>query len=296
MSGNRVFIGRLPRGSREQDIEKFFSRCGRIRGIMLKRGYAFVDFRTDRDASDAVHDMNGRSMRGERMTVEIASGRQRKGSRDQKHRSSSARNDASSNGEYQIVVENLSSRISWKDFKDMIRREDIEVVHVDAHKLHKHQGIVKFRTHSDLKRAIKKFQNREIEGRRLEITETRSGSRERSGSRDSLDRNPPSKKRYRSRSASSVSLSPRPKRKAGTPTSDSGSAEKEALNPKDNPPYRREGVVSQASRSNSRRISTPDGKSSPGTSSSRSSTPARSKNASSSSSGSESPPKTPDSP
>lgn len=40
--GSRVYIGRLPYGVRERDIERFFRGFGRIREILLKNGYGFV--------------------------------------------------------------------------------------------------------------------------------------------------------------------------------------------------------------------------------------------------------------
>lgn len=41
-SGSRVYVGHLPYGVRERDIEKFFKGFGRIREILLKNGYGFI--------------------------------------------------------------------------------------------------------------------------------------------------------------------------------------------------------------------------------------------------------------
>ena len=38
----RVYLGRLPYGTREDDIRKFFRGFGRLREINLKNGYGFV--------------------------------------------------------------------------------------------------------------------------------------------------------------------------------------------------------------------------------------------------------------
>ena len=38
----RVFLGRLPHGIRESEIERFFKNCGRIRDINVKTGFAFI--------------------------------------------------------------------------------------------------------------------------------------------------------------------------------------------------------------------------------------------------------------
>ena len=39
---HRIYLGRLPYGTREKDIEKFLQGCGRIRDINLKNGFGFV--------------------------------------------------------------------------------------------------------------------------------------------------------------------------------------------------------------------------------------------------------------
>ncbi|VDN37619.1 unnamed protein product [Gongylonema pulchrum] len=66
--GSRVYVGRLSYRAHERDIERFFRGYGRITEILLKNGYAFVEFADRRDAedADAVHDLNGRTMLGDR--------------------------------------------------------------------------------------------------------------------------------------------------------------------------------------------------------------------------------------
>jgi len=41
-SGSRIYIGHLPYGVRERDIERFFKGFGRIKEILLKNGYGFI--------------------------------------------------------------------------------------------------------------------------------------------------------------------------------------------------------------------------------------------------------------
>ena len=38
----RVYLGRLPYGTRESDVKKFFRNYGKLREINLKNGYGFV--------------------------------------------------------------------------------------------------------------------------------------------------------------------------------------------------------------------------------------------------------------
>jgi arginine/serine-rich splicing factor 4/5/6 len=84
----RVYIGRLAYSVRERDIERFFRGYGRIVDVLLKNGYGFVvsialtlvgslfyllfissplqEFDDYRDADDAVYELNGKDLCGER--------------------------------------------------------------------------------------------------------------------------------------------------------------------------------------------------------------------------------------
>jgi arginine/serine-rich splicing factor 4/5/6 len=49
-TGTRVYVGKLSYDVRERDIEKFFKGYGRVREILMKEGFAFVEFDDYRDA------------------------------------------------------------------------------------------------------------------------------------------------------------------------------------------------------------------------------------------------------
>lgn len=221
---SRVFVGGLTYKVRERDLEKFFKKYGRIREISMKNGYAFVEFDDHRDAEDAVYELNGRDLLGERITVERARGTPR-GSDMYRDRSRGGgrgygggrrRDDTPRGGagrdkygpptrtEYRVIVENLSSRCSWQDLKDFMRKAG-EVTYADAHKQAPNEGIVEFASYSDMRTAIDKLDDTELNGRRIRIVEDRGGKRNnRSASRSR------SRSRRRSESHSkSRSKSPR---------------------------------------------------------------------------------------
>ena len=74
MMSSRVYVGGISHRARESDVEYFFRKYGKLREISLKNGFAFLEFDDYRDADDAVYDLNGKELMGERVTVEIARG------------------------------------------------------------------------------------------------------------------------------------------------------------------------------------------------------------------------------
>lgn len=128
MSGCRIFIGRLSPSAREKDVERFFKGYGRIRDIDLKRGFGFVEFDDPRDAEDAVYELDGKELCNERVTIEHArvrlrGGRGRGGGAGggrfsdrygRGSQNSRSRNPPPMRTENRLIVENLSSRVSWQ--------------------------------------------------------------------------------------------------------------------------------------------------------------------------------------
>lgn len=38
----QIYVGRLPRGLYERDLEDIFTKFGKIKSLLLKRGFAFI--------------------------------------------------------------------------------------------------------------------------------------------------------------------------------------------------------------------------------------------------------------
>ncbi|XP_062897353.1 serine/arginine-rich splicing factor 6-like [Mobula hypostoma] len=215
----RVYVGRLSYQVREKDLERFFKGYGKLLEVDLKNGYGFVEFEDSRDADDAVYELNGKELCGERIIVEHARGPRRDGSYGGygSGRSSSGygyrRNGREKYGppvrtEFRLIVENLSSRCSWQDLKDFMRQAG-EVTYADAHKQRMNEGVIEFRSYSDMKRALDKLDGSEINARKIRLVEDRprnrrssSGSRSRSRSRSRRHSRSRSRRSSRSRSRS----------------------------------------------------------------------------------------------
>ncbi|CAH0559159.1 unnamed protein product [Brassicogethes aeneus] len=198
----RVYVGNIPYDTRERDLENFFRKFGRIHEIFLKNGYAFVEFDDSRDADDAVYELNDRKLLGRRVSVEIAKGKPRP--RADTRKAPPTRTD------YRLIVENLSSTISWHDLKKYMGKAG-EVAYADAHNIHRNEGIVEFTSYDDMKYAIEKLDNTDLNGRKIRLTEDvkakskrdRSRSRSpRTSRRRSHSKEKDSRSRSRSRSLS----------------------------------------------------------------------------------------------
>ena len=67
-----------------------------------------------------------------------------------------------------MIVENLSSKVSWQDLKDIMRRTG-EVSYANAHNKRQREGVVEFGSKRDLERALEKFQGYELHGRKINV-------------------------------------------------------------------------------------------------------------------------------
>ncbi|XP_040570202.1 serine-arginine protein 55 [Lepeophtheirus salmonis] len=236
-NGSRVYVGNLPENVRERDVEKLFKEYGRIREVVIKSGYGFVEFDDPRDADDVVNDMDGKEFQGGRVRVEMARdprerrgrdrdrGYERRGGGGGGYDRRDTRGDRGRRGNppgprtnYRITVQNLSSRTSWQDLKDYFRAAG-EITYTNAHTPRQGEGVVEFASSRGLDYAIDHQDELELDGRRLKVFEehrrsrsgsygrnrSRSRSRSRSNSRSrsrSRSRSPSDKRRSRSRSKS----------------------------------------------------------------------------------------------
>ena len=74
--GTQIYIGHLSRKVGKDELEKTFAKFGSIKDAVLKNGYAFITYEDERDAEDAVKEMNDHDLQGEKINVELA-GRRR---------------------------------------------------------------------------------------------------------------------------------------------------------------------------------------------------------------------------
>ncbi|XP_054641536.1 serine/arginine-rich splicing factor 3b [Dunckerocampus dactyliophorus] len=76
----KVYVGNLGNNGNKTELERAFSYYGPLRSVWVARnppGFAFVEFEDPRDASDAVRELDGRTLCGCRVRVELSNGEKR---------------------------------------------------------------------------------------------------------------------------------------------------------------------------------------------------------------------------
>ncbi|KJE92308.1 hypothetical protein CAOG_03309 [Capsaspora owczarzaki ATCC 30864] len=175
----RLYVGRVSADARERDVEHLFGKYGRTRDVTLKNGFGFVEFDDVRDADDAMRDLHGRDFMGDRLIVERANsgGRRDRGEPRERRFAPPTRT------QYRVLVENLSTRISWQDLKDFVRTCGVEVTFADAHRERDGTGVVEFANSTDMRHAIRRLDGKDLNGRDIRLREDRPRDRSRSRSR-----------------------------------------------------------------------------------------------------------------
>ncbi|KAL7843821.1 hypothetical protein AOLI_G00253330 [Acnodon oligacanthus] len=76
----KVYVGNLGNNGNKSELERAFGYYGPLRSVWVARnppGFAFVEFEDPRDATDAVRELDGRTLCGCRVRVEMSNGEKR---------------------------------------------------------------------------------------------------------------------------------------------------------------------------------------------------------------------------
>ncbi|KIY50757.1 hypothetical protein FISHEDRAFT_38616 [Fistulina hepatica ATCC 64428] len=176
MAPRRLYLGRLPPDTHQEDVEKFFDGFGTIVDCRVMTGFGFIEFENPKDAEDAVNQFNGKPFMGTTIAVEFA-----KESRPRREPYDSYANHLLSGRSrrppgYRVIVSNISRDTSWQDLKDF-GREAGQVSFSDIDRDVPGQGILEFAYRDHAERAVKELNDRELRGKyvRVDMDESRSG-------------------------------------------------------------------------------------------------------------------------
>ncbi|CBY09430.1 unnamed protein product [Oikopleura dioica] len=181
-----VWMGDLPPGIKRGHVKDFFEEYGPLGGIRLMNNFGFIDFRKKKDAKEAVKELDGKKLKGARIRLEHSDG---PGGSKKKGEDYDAVNFPPIGGQssmyerpyrtkYTISVSNLSTRFSWADLKNFMRRAG-EVTYTDAHvRSGEGNGEVCFKDRKGLYRAMQKLNSTRLGGKKIRLRIVEDGSRE----------------------------------------------------------------------------------------------------------------------
>ncbi|KAG8182939.1 hypothetical protein JTE90_010568 [Oedothorax gibbosus] len=82
MAPMSIFVGGLGEDTQKEDLEREFSRFGNLTKVWVARnppGFAFIDFENDDDANEAIKEMNGATINGAEIRVDVSRSGGRRG-------------------------------------------------------------------------------------------------------------------------------------------------------------------------------------------------------------------------
>lgn len=128
----RIFVGKLSSNTGEQDLQEIFGKFGDVTKVEMKNNFAFVYFRDENDAQEAISSMDGREIDGQTIVVENARNKDMMKQRPVKRL------------DLRLTCMNLDGRISWQDLKDWAR-EAGEVTFTNIFiRDGQHMGVIEF--------------------------------------------------------------------------------------------------------------------------------------------------------
>merc|ERR1711915_943338 len=192
-----------------------FRGYGELRNINIKGQYGFLELDDREDAADAIRDVNGKSFNGGRIRVEYANAytgnddRDRRGDRDRDTRGRRVSDGRYRRTNYRLIVENISSRTSWQDLKDYMKKAG-DITYTTVNRSRSGEGLVEFSDREGMEFALRELDDTKLDGRRIRLVEERrspSRSRSRNNRRSNERRSDDKARKYKSRTPEGPSRS-----------------------------------------------------------------------------------------
>ncbi|KAL3604246.1 hypothetical protein D5086_005105 [Populus alba] len=141
-----VFVGNFEHETRQSDLERLFSKYGKVERVDMKSGFAFVYFEDDRDAADAVRGLDNIPFGYDRRRLSVEWARGERG----RHRDgpSSTANQRPTKTLFVINFDPIHTRV--EDIKRHFERYG-EVLHV---RIRRNFAFVQFETQEDATKAL----------------------------------------------------------------------------------------------------------------------------------------------
>eukprot|EP00752_Nemacystus_decipiens_P003953 g3620.t1 len=186
--GTKVWVGNLGSTCEERDLRDEFSKFGELNKVWVARnppGFAFVWFSDDRDAGDAVKEIDGKSIAGREWRVEISHQRGRDrgggggggGGYGGGYGGGGGYGAPRSGGAaprtgYKVRITGLPEGMRWSELKDFVRKAG-DVTYADVRG---DEGVAEFSNRDDMSRAVRELDDTYFADRRIRVDYDDAGS------------------------------------------------------------------------------------------------------------------------
>lgn len=68
----RIYVGNLDESVSELSLEEHFKKCGSILGVIVQRGFGFIQFEEEASAKEAIKNEHGVMFQGKKLNVKQA--------------------------------------------------------------------------------------------------------------------------------------------------------------------------------------------------------------------------------
>ncbi|CAN0066672.1 unnamed protein product [Ectocarpus sp. 4 AP-2014] len=193
--GTKVWVGNLGSTCEERDLRDEFSKFGELNKVWVARnppGFAFVWFADDRDAGDAVREIDGKSIAGREWRVEVSHQRGRDrgppgggyggggggggyggggGGGGGGYGAPRVGGAAPRTG-YKVRITGLPEGMRWSELKDFVRKAG-DVTYADVRG---DEGVAEFSNRDDMSRAVRELDDTYFADRRIRVDYDDGGS------------------------------------------------------------------------------------------------------------------------
>ncbi|CTQ41253.1 Pre-mRNA-splicing factor srp2 [Babesia microti strain RI] len=159
----KVFVGNIPLDTTVDELKAVFEKCGELVKCDMRKRFAFIEYHKPESASDALNQLNGYILHGEKIKVKPHSdnsNRYREKVPPPRHKPG-----------YAVTVANIEETTSWQDLKDFGRLAG-EVSYASiVIKDGKKYGVIEYLAPESAKNALVELQGKQITNNKLEIIE-----------------------------------------------------------------------------------------------------------------------------
>lgn len=118
-SGTKLWVGNVPYGSTQDELETLFLQYGKIASVTFREGFSFIEFESEAEANTAKAELHETTYQGRKLQVEFARSdgpRPRGGDRER------SAPDSPDSGSRHLYVARIPETVTLDELRDFFAR------------------------------------------------------------------------------------------------------------------------------------------------------------------------------